>query len=107
MSKRKKKEGPSKLETTVKRIGPEGTTKDTGVPEYKKPWHEFHKTVQEGDFVRIHRRHLDQKIIKFSLVIIEGILEEKSTNTCYIRTEETVLGVPWYAIHDWEINPEE
>ena len=102
----KKKPPTPKLDATVRRIGPDARELKREVPPYKKSQHEFYKQVREGDLVIVQRRTHDQKTNKYSTKKIEGIVLERAANCIVIDTGAEIdpkKGIPWWAIHDWEI----
>ena len=69
------------------------------LPPYIKPWQEFRKAVQVGDEVTLHRRIYDSG---WTMKEVSGTVREVATNCVVLNPR--VPGIPWYAIHDWEIN---
>lgn len=99
-----KKPPTPKLDSTVKRIGPEATEQDRQIPAYVKSHNQFYREVKEGDLINIKRRMHDQSKDQYYLSSLEGIVLEKAHNCIIVDIgEQDPKRIPWWAIHDWEI----
>lgn len=70
------------------------------LPPYKKPYQDFKKVVQPGDTVKLETRAFLNKgewILKTAVYVAK----EVAVNCLIVREREA--GIPWYAIHNWEI----
>jgi len=73
------------------------------LPKYRKSYGELKRTLQPGDAVTLTMRRLNFKTGAWDVVQRDFHATEIAANCLVVR--ERQAGIPWYAIHDWEIVP--
>lgn len=71
------------------------------LPPYNKPYNELKRAVVPGQKVSVKVRILNFKTGAYELRDEDFTVVENAVNCMVVR--ERAAGIPWYAIHDWEL----
>ena len=75
------------------------------VPDYKRPFGEFQRTVKIGNRVKLFIRAFNQEKNEYYLYESNGAVIDIYIKGFRWREEKTahVRSKPWWGVHDWEI----